>query len=135
MSATAARISSFFSGRRRHPGCALVTGVQTCALPIYHSRRRAGHQQRLSFGGAQVKTLGKKRSDRAARHNDGAFGAERSAASDRDGRRYRLEDCNFQRQPRSEEHTSELQSLMRNSYAVFCLKKKKHKIYTNTEAD
>src|SRR3546814_10103880 len=31
--------------------------------------------------------------------------------------------------PRSEEHTSELQSLMRISYAVFCLKKTK---YTNT---
>src|SRR3546814_7536049 len=30
------------------------------------------------------------------------------------------------RQLRSEEHTSELQSLMRISYAVFCLKKKKH---------
>src|SRR3546814_3701798 len=29
------------------------------------------------------------------------------------------------RVPRSEEHTSELQSLMRISYAVFCLKKKK----------
>src|SRR3546814_8897703 len=29
---------------------------------------------------------------------------------------------------RSEEHTSELQSLMRNSYAVFCLKKKQNKI-------
>src|SRR3546814_8220840 len=29
-------------------------------------------------------------------------------------------------QCRSEEHTSELQSLMRISYAVFCLKKKKH---------
>src|SRR3546814_14722324 len=29
--------------------------------------------------------------------------------------------------PRSEEHTSELQSLMRISYAVFCLKKKIHK--------
>src|SRR3546814_4765874 len=29
-------------------------------------------------------------------------------------------------QARSEEHTSELQSLMRISYAVFCLKKKKH---------
>src|SRR3546814_9491630 len=28
------------------------------------------------------------------------------------------------RRPRSEEHTSELQSLMRISYAVFCLKKK-----------
>src|SRR3546814_9673576 len=35
---------------------------------------------------------------------------------------------------RSEEHTSELQSLMRISYAVFCLKKKKKKtdIKTNT---
>src|SRR3546814_10843178 len=31
-------------------------------------------------------------------------------------------------EPRSEEHTSELQSLMRSSYAVFCLKKK-----TNTD--
>src|SRR3546814_1712221 len=30
--------------------------------------------------------------------------------------------------PRSEEHTSELQSLMRISYAVFCLKKKNKKI-------
>src|SRR3546814_2588391 len=30
------------------------------------------------------------------------------------------------RAPRSEEHTSELQSLMRISYAVFCLKKKTH---------
>src|SRR3546814_10822931 len=33
---------------------------------------------------------------------------------------------------RSEEHTSELQSLMRISYAVFCLKKKKQKDKTNT---
>src|SRR3546814_6999495 len=32
---------------------------------------------------------------------------------------------------RSEEHTSELQSLMRNSYAVFCLKKKKNKTQNN----
>src|SRR3546814_10038060 len=31
----------------------------------------------------------------------------------------------FERAVRSEEHTSELQSLMRISYAVFCLKKKK----------
>src|SRR3546814_8240674 len=31
------------------------------------------------------------------------------------------------REQRSEEHTSELQSLMRISYAVFCLKKKKNK--------
>src|SRR3546814_4171841 len=33
---------------------------------------------------------------------------------------------------RSEEHTSELQSLMRISYAVFCLKKKKLNPYINT---
>src|SRR3546814_3895739 len=32
---------------------------------------------------------------------------------------------------RSEEHTSELQSLMRSSYAVFCLKKKKKQVSKN----
>src|SRR3546814_1366849 len=32
----------FFSSRRRHTRCALVTGVQTCALPIY----RAGSEMR-----------------------------------------------------------------------------------------
>src|SRR3546814_9617458 len=31
---------------------------------------------------------------------------------------------------RSEEHTSELQSLMSISYAVFCLKKNRHKLHT-----
>src|SRR3546814_3389865 len=36
------------------------------------------------------------------------------------------------RDHRSEEHTSELQSLMRISYAVFCLKKKKHHKTVNT---
>src|SRR3546814_3167914 len=35
---------------------------------------------------------------------------------------------------RSEEHTSELQSLMRISYAVFCLKKKKYTLPCNTLA-
>src|SRR3546814_8927410 len=37
-----------------------------------------------------------------------------------------LENRGDERALRSEEHTSELQSLMRHSYAVFCLKKKKH---------
>src|SRR3546814_10722636 len=36
---------------------------------------------------------------------------------------------------RSEEHTSELQSLMRISYAVFCLKKKKTKKHTHLDED
>src|SRR3546814_7498818 len=35
--------------------------------------------------------------------------------------------------PRSEEHTSELQSLMRISYAVFCLKKKKQQNTNKTK--
>src|SRR3546814_6385461 len=35
--------------------------------------------------------------------------------------------------PRSEEHTSELQSLMRLSYAVFCLKKKQKNTQVSTE--
>src|SRR3546814_17675732 len=47
---------------------------------------------------------------------DAAAHASPSAAADPDGRG---------RPGRSEEHTSELQSLMRSSYAVFCLKKKK----------
>src|SRR3546814_6857546 len=36
--------------------------------------------------------------------------------------------------PRSEEHTSELQSLMRISYAVFCLKKKKNPHTTHSHS-
>src|SRR3546814_9143417 len=38
-----------------------------------------------------------------------------------------------EQRPRSEEHTSELQSLMRNSYAVFCLKKKQETKYITQE--
>src|SRR3546814_3099695 len=37
-------------------------------------------------------------------------------------------------QPRSEEHTSELQSLMRISYAVFCLKKKKQQLTNKSDS-
>src|SRR3546814_8715549 len=61
-----------------------------------------------------------------------------AAVGQRDGRRGRPDRRHLDRrhgharaglcQPRgrSEEHTSELQSLMRNSYAVFCLKKKRN---------
>src|SRR3546814_2102026 len=37
----------------------------------------------------------------------------------------------LERTQRSEEHTSELQSLMRNSYAVYCLKKKTQQKHTH----
>src|SRR3546814_19870708 len=43
----------FFSSRRRHTRCALVTGVQTCALPIYRHDERQRQQhvqpQRIAF--------------------------------------------------------------------------------------
>src|SRR3546814_6371893 len=41
--------------------------------------------------------------------------------------------CRTSRRMRSEEHTSELQSLMRISYAVFCLKNKKHNTYDDID--
>src|SRR3546814_4659873 len=41
----------------------------------------------------------------------------------------KVEQASMDSFPRSEEHTSELQSLMRISYAVFCLKKKKKNNY------
>src|SRR3546814_5561034 len=45
--------------------------------------------------------------------------------------RYPLRELGWTRADRSEEHTSELQSLMRISYAVFCLKKKTSNHNTN----
>src|SRR3546814_14941415 len=67
---------------------------------------------------------------RSGRYDDcsdfaGAHGADHLGAADRYGARGRR---SARAAPdRSEEHTSELQSLMRISYAVFCLKKKKNK--------
>src|SRR3546814_1972824 len=39
----------FFSSRRRHTRCALVTGVQTCALPISMLQNMAKNLQRLDY--------------------------------------------------------------------------------------
>src|SRR3546814_5553122 len=61
------------------------------------------------------------------RHNR-VFGTGRDRPA-QDGRSQRQR----HRNGRSEEHTSELQSLMRISYAVFCLKKKKSKKYKNQQ--
>src|SRR3546814_5770722 len=48
-------------------------------------------------------------------------------------RRWVLKLLGLDAEVRSEEHTSELQSLMRISYAVFCLKKKKDQKHTKTK--
>src|SRR3546814_3897880 len=52
-------------------------------------------------------------------------------ARDRGTDETEIEMCVVADQYRSEEHTSELQSLMRISYAVFCLKKKRRQKQTN----
>src|SRR3546814_4182376 len=156
-----------FSSGRRHTRCELVTGVQTCALPIYPGRldrdarkqRRARHRQeqrvarhyfpfflhathstRNGCGRGAVRTpptygSALKLIDDPRRRED-----DRDTDDDRDeracvdatcqppeARRNQRKDRNDAQEPvaRSEEHTSELQSLMRISYAVFCLKNKK----------
>src|SRR3546814_8985914 len=42
-----------FSSRRRHTRCALVTGVQTCALPIYHQLRIRESNRAIAFVDAE----------------------------------------------------------------------------------
>src|SRR3546814_3385375 len=118
----------YVSSRRRHTRGALVTGVQTCALPI--SVRRAADAVAAARGQRRVgrrcqrgvKADGIRRSSRFGGRAGGprraartpVAGAGADIADGTDGGR---------REARSEEHTSELQSLMRISYAVFCLKK------------
>src|SRR3546814_7015989 len=60
------------------------------------------------------------------RHNDFLYGQKPGTRPKRHPLRHAGERRNPARIRRSEEHTSELQSLMRTSYAVFCLKKKKN---------
>src|SRR3546814_7196707 len=108
----------FFSSRRRHTRCALVTGVQTCALPIFSILKLAPlillifvgfpHIEWAGVAGADIpgtETLGQ--SMLVLMYAFIGFEFSLIAAGER-----------------SEEHTSELQSLMRISYAVFSLKKK-----------
>src|SRR3546814_2555176 len=130
----------FFSSRRRHTRCALVTGVQTCALPIsgavdvVHATAHVASASRAPM----VATV----HDLHFLHEPSHFTARGVRVFNRFLDIVRAEaaivvcpseatraDCvaagiEAARLRRSEEHTSELQSLMRISYAVFCLKKK-----------
>src|SRR3546814_4479816 len=80
-------------------------------------RNRAGRAQ----GGAP-RRFGRLGAGLHARHGGFPRGAEESPCSGKSNGAARAAS---RREGRSEEHTSELQSLMRISYAVFCLKKKK----------
>src|SRR3546814_1555397 len=117
----------FFTSRRRHTRCALVTGVQTCALPVLRRDRRERlgreHLHQLTTEPVVLQPRG-----------DVVVTADEPEAEKAGRRRGRPGDRVLAPQPRvsavrvlrSEEHTSELQSLMRLSYAVLCLKKKKN---------
>src|SRR3546814_4423385 len=124
----------FFSSRRRHTRCALVTGVQTCALPILagvgRDFRRELVGQRHARGEILILALVGEAAGRDAEHRErrpvdveGRFLRLARQAETRAELKIRQDIVG----ERSEEHTSELQSLMRISYAVFCLKKKKKK--------
>src|SRR3546814_4465101 len=135
----------FFSSRRRHTRCALVTGVQTCALPIClcDPRRQSGQQPDggglARHGAGGIAGCGRNGDpgqagpavDQHRRRRQGWPRAvsERDAGSEPVGREagavHGPDNARAGAGGRSEEHTSELQSLMRISYAVFCLKKKK----------
>src|SRR3546814_4132750 len=108
-----------FSSRRRHTRFALVTGVQTCALPIWLAAADPLH---VAADGGGLREAG------LYRHRGGgrdAAGVRRARDAGGPERRGTAVQDRGEAELRSEEHTSELQSLMRISYAVFCLKKKK----------
>src|SRR3546814_1894491 len=129
-----------FSSRRRHTRCALVTGVQTCALPICglsSSAKRRRWQvkprssstdcSRSSAPPSTGVTLGQRISACASSSvsmRAVAMRAPTSGAQQVVDRGLRTGTLIHALDDRSEEHTSELQSLMRISYAVFWLKKK-----------
>src|SRR3546814_3712714 len=141
--------SFFFSSRRRHTRCALVTGVQTCALPICDRlERHPFFRQQVQllhlvgspglavafegFGAHASSSAGMGKvarisiaSGRPLKGRMSPLSAPIIACASGAAKPMRCAVGSASSAPtRSEEHTSELQSLMRISYAVFCLKKK-----------
>src|SRR3546814_3798174 len=128
----------FFSSRRRHTRCALVTGVQTCALPILafvqgNADRAVGGDHRLAEQPRRL-ALDVEIFLLLEAEQLGVEARPGSHLAAPDVVREMIEQfepdivLGLRLAPRSEEPTSELQSLMRTSYAVFCLKKKQPQI-------
>src|SRR3546814_1841354 len=128
----------FSASRRRHTICALVTGVQTCALPIFgvivgHRARQpaiVGDGRDVEIE-ATVEFIAMRVRDTLCKfdHSRHIVGCDRPfrGIADAEPLEVALEFGRIKGRDipsrRSEAHTSELQSLMRISYAVFCLKK------------
>src|SRR3546814_3612062 len=124
-----------FSSRRRHTRGALVTGVQTCALPIFSRLRNFRRndlqtQEKRSLVDRDHLAPAFERLVLDHRAVDDARGIGKRRELPK-GPNRRLDSPRPARsigdiQPhRSEEHKYELKSLMRTTYHVFCLKKKK----------
>src|SRR3546814_7305546 len=151
----------YFASIRRHTRCALVTGVQTCALPISKSydntiplfAPRATLRKLIASIVTDSRAPGEAKdadSSNVFQLYQAFASADETAAMRRefeqgigwgDAKQRLFERIDSEVAPlreryetlmaepqkierRSEEHTSELQSLMSISYAVFCLKKK-----------
>src|SRR3546814_5096821 len=124
----------FFSSIRRHTRCALVTGVQTCALPIslYNLDRASPASRRTGRvivveGYMDVIALAQAGFDETVAPLGTALTEHQI---ERLWKMVEVPILCFEGDAagqRSEEHTSELQSLRRISYAVVCLKKKRCK--------
>src|SRR3546814_7017598 len=115
----------FFSSRRRHTRCALVTGVQTCALPILSGESGSGKSTLAALlGEGDWRLMGDEFTLIDPAGGD-AFAFPRAVSLKNEAI------AEVAARVRSEEHTSELQSLMRISYAVFSLKNKTNNTTTH----
>src|SRR3546814_5558891 len=124
----------FFSSGRRHTRCALVTGVQTCALPILAEVSGAARELKVAIGEARltIADIGRQTDaigTRTLPTVNATMQSLQETAESLDALVRQIRQNPRQAigkdSGRSEEHTSERQSLMRISYAVFCLKKKR----------
>src|SRR3546814_10473442 len=99
-----------------------------CGVPDILSRAADGGcpRRQVDDGAALSAVAPRHATDRGARAPDAAQHVEIHDSADGFGRRvFQATHAAGDTGVRSEEHTSELQSLMRISYAVFCLKKKR----------
>src|SRR3546814_1065127 len=117
--------------RRRPPRSKRATTLFPYT-PLFRSPRHADRRRR-AVDAVRLHPAASDRADRLPDVRPGA-GPLDLARGRADLRGFRL--CREEEMKRSEEHTSELQSLMRISYAVFCLKKKKNTVnHPNTSPE
>src|SRR3546814_5451335 len=120
--------SSFFFLMIRRPPRSTRTDTLFPYTTLFRSKQLKQAMQRLMLGRAvdlvAVTDLARSYAEQSLAHNIHPGAIASIAAERAAGRRVVIASAAHFFYLRSEEHTSELQSLMRISYAVFCLKKK-----------